>query len=93
MGSFTRVQVYYTDLLRFIEGQPLVFGADMEGENVHATQFGTQGVLLIGNEARGISPKLESVITKKVSIPRIGKAESLNAAIATAVICDNIFRR
>ena len=92
MGSFTRVQVYYTDLHSFLEEYPVVYGAALKGENVHTTKFGNGGRLLIGNETRGIAAKLEELISKKVSIPRLGGAESLNAAIATAVMCDNIFR-
>ncbi len=92
MGSFTRVGIFYTDLHCFLEGFPDVYGAALMGDNVHTTKFGDGGILLIGNEARGISANLETVISKKVSIPRLGRAESLNAAIATAVICDNVFR-
>jgi len=92
MGSFTRVRVFYTDLHGFLEGYPCVYGAALKGENVHTTKFGAGGILLIGNETRGIPANLEAVISKKVCIPRLGRAESLNAAIATAVICDNIFR-
>ncbi len=92
MGSFNRVRVFYTDLCQFLDGFPFVYGADIRGDNVHTIKFAEGGILLIGNEAHGLSANLEAVISKKVSIPRLGQAESLNAAIATAVICDNIFR-
>lgn len=94
MGSFTRVQVFYTDLSAFItQSEVPVFGAFMDGEDVHQFNFGAGGILLVGNEAHGISAQLEKVVTKKINIPRYGKAESLNAAVATAVICDNLRRR
>jgi TrmH family RNA methyltransferase len=93
MGSFVRVSIFYTDLEQYLAGnrQP-VYGAYLEGEDVHTTQFGKSGHILIGNESRGISPELEKFVTHKITIPRYGNAESLNAAIATAVICDNIRR-
>jgi RNA methyltransferase, TrmH family len=93
MGSFTRVQLFYTDLDSYILQQAIpVFGAFMEGENVHEVDFGNAGLIVIGNEAHGISPNLEKLVSRKINIPRYGKAESLNAAVATAVICDNIRR-
>ncbi|MBT1708590.1 RNA methyltransferase [Fulvivirgaceae bacterium PWU5] len=93
MGSFTRVQVYYTDLETYLPaaGCP-VFGAFLNGSNVHMTSFGPNGIVLIGNESRGISDALAPSVTHKVTIPRYGQAESLNAAIATAIICDNLAR-
>ncbi len=91
MGSFTRVQAYYTNLLEYLEGQR-VLGAVMEGDSVHQINFSQGGIILIGNEAQGISNDLGSVVTQWISIPKYGSAESLNAAVATAVICDNIRR-
>ncbi len=94
MGSFTRVQVHYTGLAQYLQRfSPRTFGAYLDGEDVHHKEFGDHGIVLIGNEARGISPALLPFITDKVTIPRFGKAESLNAAIATAIICDNIRNR
>ncbi|MBL0743557.1 TrmH family RNA methyltransferase [Chryseolinea lacunae] len=93
MGSFTRVSVYYTDLAPYLTAQSLnVFGAYLDGQDVHRVDFGTGGLIVIGNESKGISPALEQFITHKVTIPRYGHAESLNASIATAVICDNLRR-
>jgi RNA methyltransferase, TrmH family len=93
MGSFTRVEVYYTNLARYLEEHKhRVFGAYLDGVDVHRSNFGKGGLVLIGNEARGISEDLGSFVTDKITIPRFGKAESLNAAIATAILCDNIRR-
>jgi TrmH family RNA methyltransferase len=94
MGSFTRVQVFYTNLVEFLEGNKApVYGTFLNGENVHTFDYGKGGIVLVGNEANGISEEVERFITHKITIPQYGKAESLNAAIATAVILDNIRRR
>lgn len=90
MGSFTRVNVYYTSLETFFakHTQLPVYGALMNGSSVYGTQLAAKGLLLIGNEGSGISAELMPYVTHPVSIPRRGGAESLNAAVATAVICD-----
>ncbi len=94
MGSFTRVNIFYTDLKTFLgETSAPIYGAYLDGQDVHSKTFKGGGYILIGNESRGISPDLESLVTERITIPRFGKAESLNAAIATAVILDNIRRR
>jgi len=91
MGSFTRMDIRYTDLASYLKGVRLkVYGAFLDGQSVHTTDFAPGGFLLIGNESRGISSQLERLVTDRITIPRYGKAESLNAAIATAVICDVI---
>jgi RNA methyltransferase, TrmH family len=91
MGSFTRVSVFYTDLATYLgQHHHRVFGAYLEGQDIHKVDFGTSGLVLIGNEARGISPSLSRFVTDKITIPKYGKAESLNAAIATAIICDQV---
>lgn len=93
MGSFTRVNIFYTNLSEFLStnSQP-VLGAFLDGSNVHTIDFGKGCIVVIGNEARGISQAVESFVTQRITIPKYGHAESLNAAIATAVICDNISR-
>jgi RNA methyltransferase, TrmH family len=93
MGSFTRVAIFYTDLENYLSKSKLkVYGTYLNGENVHKLKFDTTGLIVIGNESHGINPKLEKFISNKITIPRNGKAESLNAAIATAVILDNLRR-
>lgn len=93
MGSFTRTRLYYTRLDEYLAKAPgRVFGAYLNGTSIHKINFGTGGLVLIGNESRGISPQLEPFVTDKVTIPRYGQAESLNAAIATAIFCDNLRR-
>lgn len=89
-GSFTRVSVFYTDLKTYLpETKVPILGAFMEGENVHNFKFPKNGILLMGNESNGISKEMEKFITQKVAIPAFGSTESLNAAIATAIITDN----
>jgi TrmH family RNA methyltransferase len=94
MGSFTRVGLFYTNLEGYLrESKSFVFGAFLDGENVHSVEFGEGGIIVIGNESNGISKAVEKFVTRRITIPKYGYAESLNAAIATAVICDNVRRR
>lgn len=92
-GSFTRIPIYYTVLSEFLsQARGPVYGTFLSGNDVHQVSFGKGGLIVIGNEAHGISEEVEQFVTNKISIPRFGKAESLNAGVATAVICDNIRR-
>lgn len=94
MGSFTRVETYYAalaDYFRDIAGAP-VYGTFLGGTSVHGFAFAPGGYIVIGNEANGIRPENEGFITQKITIPRFGEAESLNAGIATAIVLDNLRR-
>ena len=89
-GSFTRVNIFYTNLNDFLsKTESPILGAFLNGKNIHKTKFPTGGILLMGNESNGISKEIEKFVTKKITIPAFGIAESLNVAIATAVILDN----
>lgn len=89
MGSIARVNVFYTNLNSFLENNTLpVYGAFMNGSSVSSLKITKPSLLLIGNEGKGINENLNKYITQKISINKIGTAESLNAAIATAIICD-----
>ncbi len=93
MGSFVRIPVHYQSLEDVFKDSPLpVYAAVMEGENVHRMHLKTPGFILIGNEGHGIRPELLQLPHRPVSIPRFGDAESLNAGIAAAILCDH-FRR
>ena len=93
MGSFIRVQFFYEELSEVFDRWKLpVYGAFLDGENIHGLQNPLPGVLLMGNESKGISPVLAEKVTRKVTIPGFGQAESLNVAIATAILCDNFKR-
>jgi RNA methyltransferase, TrmH family len=93
MGSFCRINVFYTELSQFLFGTdwPL-YGASLTGKSIYEMGFGKEGFIVIGNEAQGISASLHSMISQHITIPRIGQAESLNASIATAIILDNVSR-
>jgi RNA methyltransferase, TrmH family len=94
MGSFTRVSSYYCDLSDFFSNNTFpVYAADLEGEDVHQFNFAPGGYILMGNESEGVSREAKKHISEKIHIPRFGNAESLNVAIATAVICDNLRRQ
>lgn len=92
MWSFSRISVYYTDIVQYlskIEGN--IYWAYLNGENIHTKSFVPETAhLVIGSEAHGISPKIEKYITNKITIPKFGFAESLNAGVATAVIIDRM---
>jgi TrmH family RNA methyltransferase len=93
MGSFTRVKVFYTDLEKWLSEVKLpIYGALLEGDNIYNADLKPSGILLMGNESQGIKDDLGRFITHSIHIPRRGGAESLNVAIATAVILDNFFR-
>ncbi|MFB1040629.1 MAG: RNA methyltransferase, partial [Polaribacter sp.] len=84
MGSLTRVSIHYTDLENYITKSNLdTFIADMDGENVYKTKLPKEGILIMGNEANGISEEIKSLLQYKISIPRFGETqetESLNVA-------------
>jgi len=89
MGSFTRVSGFYTDLASFLKKQSAPkLGADLRGTSVHAFAFPKNGILVIGSESHGISADVAKQLSGKITIPSFGKAESLNAAVAGAIILD-----
>lgn len=101
MGSIFRVKVHYTDLKPFIKEAnaqhiPIV-GAFLDGENVYTAQLPPGGILLMGNESRGISAELTALVDKRITIPSTNTsqhhAESLNVAMATAIVCAEWHRR
>jgi TrmH family RNA methyltransferase len=96
MGSIARVNVNYIDLNDFITKTSLpVFGTFMDGENIYQTALPEEGIIVMGNEANGISESIEKFVTKRLTIPRFGDiqmTESLNVATATSIILSE-FRR
>ena len=92
MGSFLRVQVHYTALAGFLAAHPErpVYGTFLDGNDIHQSRFAAGGgLLVIGNEANGISADVAERVSQRLTIPRYGSAESLNAGIATAIVLDN----
>ena len=92
MGSFARVSGFYTDLPTFLAKQKKenipIFGTFLSGTSIHKTTFPETGILIIGSESHGISKEVTKSVTAKITIPRYGKAESLNAAVAGAIVLD-----
>ena len=95
MGSMTRVNISYEDLKDFIDNSELpVFGAYMDGNSIYKTSFPEKGILIMGNEANGISTSLTEKIQQRISIPQFGDmtTESLNVATATGILLSEIRR-
>lgn len=93
MGSLARIHVHYVNLEHLIANTALpVFGALLDGGNIYQTHFGSEGLIVLGNEGNGIRPGIQALIQKPVTIPLLGKAESLNVAIANAIFCSEITR-
>jgi TrmH family RNA methyltransferase len=99
MGAIGRVRVHYCDLGKFLNDIPDIplFGTFLEGENIYKTSLPEKGILLLGNEGKGISPELESRVSHKLFIPNFpaGRetSESLNVAMAAAIACSEFRRR
>lgn len=96
MGSIGRVAVLYTDLVLFLKTTALpVFGTFMDGENIYKKDLPSNAILIMGNEANGISDEVAQCMTSKLTIPRFGQlqeTESLNVATATAIILSEFKR-
>jgi TrmH family RNA methyltransferase len=93
MGSFSRMKVFTGWLPEVLAGADVpVLGCDLEGDNVHAIRPVSAAVVVIGNEGRGLSEAVKGCVTQRVTIPKFGRAESLNAGVAAAIVCDNLRR-
>ncbi|PCE63412.1 TrmH family RNA methyltransferase [Sediminicola luteus] len=96
MGSITRVNVVYEDL-EMVLGKhgTQAYGAFMTGENLYKAKLSERGILVMGNEANGVSAEVEAMIQGKLSIPQYGAqtTESLNVAMATGIILAELKRK
>lgn len=99
MGSIARVKVEYGDLLGLVESLPAdvpVYGTLLDGDNIYQQKLENRGLIVMGNEGKGISPALAKKVNHKLLIPNFPEgratADSLNVAIATAITCSE-FRR
>lgn len=91
MGSLFRVQVFYADIGEFLhQSGKTVYGATLDGENIFRIKFEKSGILVIGSESHGIRPEVLKHCSANISIPAYGKAESLNAAVATSILLSRI---
>ncbi|WP_430613910.1 TrmH family RNA methyltransferase [Flavobacterium sp. JP2137] len=97
MGSITRVSVVYQELEHFLEqaaAQP-IFGTFMDGDSIYKQDLPASGIIVMGNEANGISQSVEALVNKRIAIPRFGdlqQTESLNVAMATAIVLSEFSR-
>lgn len=99
MGSIARVKVEYGNLLGLVESLPAdvpVYGTLLDGDNIYQQQLENRGLIVMGNEGKGISPALAKKVNRRLLIPNFPEgratADSLNVAIATAITCSE-FRR
>ena len=99
MGAILRVNVHYTNLAEWLNNQhnTKIYGTFLEGENIYSAKLDKNGVIVMGNEGQGISSEVAATVSHKLLIPpypadRCG-SESLNVAVATAVICSEFRRR
>lgn len=92
MGSIARVRVSYTSLVEWLSGldDVTIYATVLEGQDVTTMKKISSGVLLIGNESKGISPEILKLANATVTIPRKGGAESLNAAVATGIVLSHL---
>lgn len=91
MASFARVNVYYDKEENWLEKQKTpVYAASLQGENLYTIPKTNAGILLIGNESKGIRKEFLKMSTHAVTIPRRGEAESLNAAVATGILLSHL---
>jgi len=93
MGSFARVAAHTVALdAALATTQVPVLGCDLVGDDVHTLPSLRDAIVVIGSEGRGLSPAVAARVTQRVTIPKFGGAESLNAAVAAAIVCDNLRR-
>lgn len=95
MGSFTRVNIVYTDLAEYLsQTENINIGTDMEGENIYSFNRPEKMNLVLGNEGNGMRPETEKLLEKSIMIPRFGKSqstESLNVSMAAGIILGQLF--
>jgi RNA methyltransferase, TrmH family len=91
MGSLGRINVLYTDLVEWLKEnkQIKIYSASLEGKDVKTIKL-KEGIIIIGNEANGVSDEVMKLVTEKITIPGTGEAESLNAAVATGIILSHV---
>lgn len=100
MGSLARVRLCYCnlpDLVSSFSNQVPVYGTLLDGEDIYQTDLQQHGIIVMGNEGKGLTPAIRSLVTHRLFIPNYPQdsatAESLNVAIATAIVCAEFRRR
>lgn len=97
MGAIARVRVHYTDLVKLLESKNApIYGTFLEGENIYNSTLIPEGYIVMGSEGRGVSDEIKALVTHRLYIPPFpasgSTVESLNVAVATAIVCSE-FRR
>jgi TrmH family RNA methyltransferase len=92
MGSLGRVNLIYTNLVDWLQqnNKVKVYSASLDGKDMKSLGKLKEGIIIIGNEANGVSDEVMKLVQEKITIPRIGEAESLNAAVATGIILSHL---
>ena len=100
MGALSRVKVHYCDLnesLKKLSSDIPIYGTFLDGENIYTQELSPNGVIIMGNEGRGISHDIAKCVTKKILVPSYPHdrptSESLNVAVATSIVCAEFRRR
>jgi TrmH family RNA methyltransferase len=93
MGSLARVNICYTSLPEYIQNLEIpVYAAMLNGESLYEIEWERNGLVVLGNEGKGVSDEVANLISRRLTIPRVGAAESLNVSISAAIICAEISR-
>jgi len=94
MGSLGRVNIIYNDLGKFISDNKDInlYAATLTGTSLYTFNKIKEGIILIGNESKGINNELLKDVREQITIPKLGEAESLNAAVATGIILSHIIK-
>ena len=91
MGSFTRVKVYQENLNEWYENLNMpIYGMDTDGVSIYDTSIKTPCVIVLGNESHGLSSITRKYLSKSISIPSIGNAESLNVGVTAGIIANHL---
>ena len=99
MGALARVRLHYCDIKELIAslGDTPVFGTFLDGKNIYETELSTNGLIIMGNEGNGISKDVAEMVNRKILIPNYPQGnettDSLNVAVATAIVCSEFRRR
>lgn len=98
MGALSQVQVHYTDLPRFLQSANApIYGTFLDGENMYAKELKQNGIIVMGNEGKGISAAVGALVNERLFIPPYPAdaqpTDSLNVAMATGIICSEFRRR
>ncbi len=99
MGALSRVKIHYANIIELIAqySSSPIYGTFLNGENIYTQVLTSQGFIVMGNEGKGIRPEIEKLITDRLYIPSFATnnttSESLNVAVATAVVCSEFRRR